>query len=93
MKKSIAIIIVTVMFSGLFSSAAFADDPLSGVEVTITFNEPKTDNTATTIRTDKQADITACVRASAENRRLDYGSPAARAKIAAERNQRNSTIR
>lgn len=93
MKKSIAIVIVTVIFTGLFSSVAFAADPLSDVDVTITFNEPKTNSTATmTVLTDK-ADITACVRASAENRRLDYGSPAARAKIAAERNQRNSTVR
>lgn len=91
MKK--IIVVAAIVLVSVFTSVAYADDPLSGVEVTITFDDTKTDSATTTVRADKPADITACVRASAENRRLDYGSSATRAKISAERNQRNSAVR
>lgn len=90
MKKTI--VVAAIVLVSVFTNVAFADDPLADVEVTITFDETKM-GSATTIRADKPADITACIRHSAEDRLLDYGSPAARAQVTAERNRRNSTVR
>jgi hypothetical protein len=69
MKKSITIIIVTVIFSGLFSSVAFADDPISGVE--ITYTAPDAESKPAKVERDTPADLVNAQRHLSRMRQVD----------------------